>query len=272
MKRSEFRELASRKIIQLDGATGTELIKRGMPAGVCPELWVLEHPEAITDVQQAYVKAGSDIVYVPTFGGNPLKLAEFGLESRTAEINAELAAISRRAVPGTLIFGDIAPTGQLVEPFGPLPFEECVELYKKQIAALLDGGVDGFAIETMMDLQEARAALLAVRELCDLPAIVTLTFEPGGKTLTGIDPVAALVTLQALGADAFGCNCSTGPEAMAELIRRMKPYAEIPLAAKPNAGMPHLVGDKTVFDLAAPEFAEAAMQLAEAGANLMGGC
>ncbi len=272
MKRSEFRELASRKIIQLDGATGTELIKRGMPAGVCPELWVLEHPEAITDVQQAYVKAGSDIVYVPTFGGNPLKLAEFGLESRTAEINAELAAISRRAVSGTLIFGDIAPTGQLVEPFGPLPFEECVELYKKQIAALLDGGVDGFAIETMMDLQEARAALLAVRELCDLPAIVTLTFEPGGKTLTGIDPVAALVTLQALGADAFGCNCSTGPEAMAELIRRMKPYAEIPLAAKPNAGMPHLVGDKTVFDLAAPEFAEAAMHLAEAGANLMGGC
>ena len=272
MTRTRFHALIEQRLIQLDGATGTELVKRGMPAGVCPEAWVLEHPEALVAVQQAYAASGSDLVYAPTFGGNPLKLAEFHLEQRTGEINRQLAEISRRAVPGKLVFGDIAPTGQLVEPFGPLPFEKTVELYKEQVRGLIDGGVDGFAIETMMDLQEARAALIAVRELSDLPAIVTLTFEPGGRTLTGVHPVSALVTLQALGADAFGCNCSTGPAEMAEVIRELKPYAAIPLVAKPNAGMPHLVDGTTVFDLAPDAFAKASVALIDAGANLLGGC
>lgn len=272
MTRTSFHTLTEQRLIQLDGATGTELVKRGMPAGVCPEAWVLEHPDALADVQQAYAASGSDLVYAPTFGGNPLKLAEFGLEKRTFEINRQLAEISRRAVPGKLVFGDIAPTGRLIEPFGPLPFEQAVALYKEQIRGLIDGGVDGFAIETMMDLQEARAALIAVRELSDLPAIVTLTFEPGGRTLTGVHPVSALVTLQSLGADAFGCNCSTGPAEMAELLRELKPYASIPLVAKPNAGMPHLVDGETRFDLAPEPFAEAAVALIDAGANLLGGC
>lgn len=272
MTRTRFHALIEQRLIQLDGATGTELVKRGMPAGVCPEAWVLEHPEALAAVQQAYAASGSDLVYAPTFGGNPLKLAEFHLEQRTGEINRQLAEISRRAVPGKLVFGDIAPTGQLVEPFGPLPFEKTVELYKEQVRGLIDGSVDGFAIETMMDLQEARAALIAVRELSDLPAIVTLTFEPGGRTLTGVHPVSALVTLQALGADAFGCNCSTGPAEMAEVIRELKPYAAIPLVAKPNAGMPHLVDGTTVFDLAPDAFAKASVALIDAGANLLGGC
>ena len=272
MTRTRFHALIEQRLIQLDGATGTELVKRGMPAGVCPEAWVLEHPEALAAVQQAYAASGSDLVYAPTFGGNPLKLAEFHLEQQTGEINRQLAEISRRAVPGKLVFGDIAPTGQLVEPFGPFPFEKTVELYKEQVRGLIDGGVDGFAIETMMDLQEARAALIAVRELSDLPAIVTLTFEPGGRTLTGVHPVSALVTLQALGADAFGCNCSTGPAEMAEVIRELKPYAAIPLVAKPNAGMPHLVDGTTVFDLAPDAFAKASVALIDAGANLLGGC
>ena len=272
MTRTSFKALTEQRLIQLDGATGTELVKRGMPAGVCPEAWVLEHPDALAAVQQAYAESGSDLVYAPTFGANPLKLAEFGLEKRTAEINRKLAEISRRAVPGKLVFGDIAPTGQLIEPFGPLPFEQAVEVYKEQIRALIDGGVDGFAVETMMDLQEARAALIAVRELCDLPVIVTLTFEPGGRTLTGVHPVSALVTLQALGADAFGCNCSTGPMEMAELLRELKLYASIPLVAKPNAGMPHLVDGETRFDLAPEAFAEASVALIDAGANLLGGC
>ena len=272
MTRTRFHALIEQRLIQLDGATGTELVKRGMPAGVCPEAWVLEHPEALAAVQQAYAASGSDLVYAPTFGGNPLKLADFHLEQQTGEINRQLAEISRRAVPGKLVFGDIAPTGQLVEPFGPLPFEKTVELYKEQVRGLIDGGVDGFAIETMMDLQEARAALIAVRELSDLPAIVTLTFEPGGRTLTGVHPVSALVTLQALGADAFGCNCSTGPAEMAEVIRELKPYAAIPLVAKPNAGMPHLVDGTTVFDLAPDAFAKASLALIDAGANLLGGC
>lgn len=273
MTRSEFRNLLNRRILRLDGATGTELAKRGMPPGVCPEAWILDHPEAIIDVQRCYAAAGSDLVYAPTFGANPLKLAEFGLEARTAEINCELAELSRRALPGKLVFADIAPTGQLIEPYGELGFEATVEIYKRQVRALLAGGcIDGFAIETMMDLQEARAALIAVRELCDLPALVTLTFEPGGRTLTGAHPVSALVTLQALGADAFGCNCSTGPEAMAAIIREIAPYATIPLAAKPNAGMPRLVDGQTRFDLGPEAFAASALQLVEAGVSMIGGC
>ena len=272
MTRSEFAALCRSRLLRLDGATGTELAKQGMPPGVCPELWVCENPQAIIAVQTAYVAAGSDIVYAPTFGGNPKKLAEFGLEERTLELNRTLAEISRKALPGKLVFGDIAPTGAIIEPAGEASFEETVECYKLQVRGLLDGGVDGFAIETMMDLQEARAALIAVREMCDLPVIVTLTFEPGGKTLTGTDPVAALVTLQELGADAFGCNCSTGPDLMAKIIAALKPFAKIPLVAKANAGMPRLVGEKTVFELDPEKFAQAAIALADAGANLIGGC
>ncbi|MBQ6352321.1 MAG: homocysteine S-methyltransferase family protein, partial [Lentisphaeria bacterium] len=231
------------------------------------------HPEAIAAVHRAYFAAGSDIVYAPTFGGNPLKLAEFGLEKRTSEINSQLVRLCRANAPGKLIFGDIAPTGQLVEPFGELGFEACVDNYKQQIAALAAGGADGLVIETMMDLQEARAALIAARETApELPVIVTMTFEPGGRTLTGNPPEAALVTLQALGADAFGCNCSTGPEEMAEIVRRLKPCADIPLVAKPNAGMPHLRDGKTVFDLAPEEFARLTARLVEAGASIIGGC
>jgi 5-methyltetrahydrofolate--homocysteine methyltransferase len=273
MDRSEFRRLTERGVLMLDGATGTELAKRGMPPGVAPEAWVLEHPEVIRAVHDAYFAAGSDVVYAPTFGGNPLKLAEFGLADRTEEINSGLVRICRANAGNKLVFGDVAPTGQLVEPYGELGFEECVNAYKRQIAALVAGGADGLAVETMMDVQEARAALIAAREVApELPVIVTMTFEPGGRTLTGNPPEAALVTLQSLGADAFGCNCSTGPAEMTEIIRRLKPYADIPLVAKPNAGMPHLRDGKTVFDLDAEEFSRQSARLVEAGANVVGGC
>ena len=140
MTRSEFKTLAIQRILRLDGATGTELAKRGMPPGVCPEAWILDNPDAIIDVQRCYAAAGSDIVYAPTFGGNPLKLAEFGLADRTEEINRELARLSRRAVPDKFVFADIAPTGQLIEPYGELAFDEAVEIYKRQIRALLESG------------------------------------------------------------------------------------------------------------------------------------
>ena len=274
MDRCSFARKVRERVLRLDGATGTELAKQGMPPGVCPEKWVTENPEALYAVQRAYVNAGSNIVYAPTFGANPFKLAEFGLEKNCREINAQLVKISRAAVEGKArVFGDMAPTGNLVEPFGELPFERCVDAYKEQVRGLLEGGVDGFVIETMLDLQECRAALLAVRELApDHPVMVTMTFDESGKSLTGCDPVSALICLQALGADAFGCNCSVGPEAMAQVIGRMKPYARIPLIAKPHAGLPHLQGDKTVFDLGPAEFAAAAAGLIAAGAAIVGGC
>ena len=274
MDRTLFTALPGKRILRLDGATGTELARQGMPPGVCPEKWVTENPAAIHAVQNSYIEAGSDIVYAPTFGANPRKLAEFGLEKECRELNAHLVRICRQGVGDrAMVFGDMAPTGELVEPFGECPFDDSVEVYKVQVRGLLEGGVDGFAIETMLDLQECRAALIAVRELApDLPVMVTMTFDETGRTLTGCDPVSALICLQSLGADAFGCNCSVGPEAMARVMARLKPYARIPLVAKPNAGLPRLEGDKTVFDLGPAEFGAAAVKLMEAGASVIGGC
>ncbi len=273
MNAMDFKEqLLSGELTLLDGATGTQLEIRGMPQGVCPESWILDHPESILDLQSAYRTAGSHIVYAPTFGANRIKLAEFGLEGRLGEINQRLVELSRKAVGGGWVFGDLAPTGRLTEPFGPISFEETVDVYREQAKALLAGGVDGFAIETMMDIQEARAALLAVKEVCELPVMVSMTFDANGRTLTGTDPLAALITLQSLGADAFGCNCSTGPAQMLEVIRKIKPYAVIPLLAKPNAGMPRLVNGKTVFDMGAQEFAAFMPTFIEAGVNIFGGC
>ena len=270
----EFRELCRSRYTVLDGATGTELIKRGMPAGVCPEYWVFQHPEAIRDIHDAYIAAGSDIVYAPTFGGNRCKLAEFGLADRLHEIVSSLVRTAKEnAENRALVFGDIAPTGRFVEPFGDLPFEEAVAIFREAAQAMAEGGADGFAIETMMDLQEARAALIGVKEAApDLPVIVTMTFDKTSRTLTGATPEAALIAMQALGADAFGCNCSTGPEEMAKTIAMMRRYAAIPLIAKPNAGLPKLENGKTVFPMGPDEFSSCAELLTDAGALILGGC
>lgn len=272
MTKQQFREWVNEGIRVLDGATGTELQKMGMPLGVCPEKWVSENPEALLKIQRDYIQSGSDIIYTCTLGGNGLKLKEYGIEN-TVQLNREVAKISKMAAAGkALVAGDIAPTGQMMEPFGMFTFEQIVDVYKEQVQGLLEGGVDLFAIETMMDIQEARAALLAVKECCNLPVIVTMTFEKGGHTINGTDPLTALVTLQSLGADAVGCNCSTGPKEMLEIIRELKPYARVPLVAKPNAGLPRLINGKTVFDMNAEEFSAYIESFIEAGVNLFGGC
>lgn len=272
MTKQQFRQWATGGLRILDGATGTELQKRGMPMGVCPEKWVLENPEILLGIQQAYAESGSDILYTFTFGGNGLKLKEYGIDD-VVRFNRELTGISKRAAAGkALVAGDIAPTGQMMEPFGPYTFEQIVNVYKEQVQGLLQGGVDLFAIETMMDIQEARAALLAVKESCDLPVIVTMTFDTNGRTLGGTDPVTALITLQSLGADAVGCNCSAGPAEMLKLIQEMRPYARVPLVAKPNAGLPRLVDGNTVFDMGPEEFSAYAQNFVDAGVHLLGGC
>jgi 5-methyltetrahydrofolate--homocysteine methyltransferase len=273
MNRIQFKELAGSRVLILDGATGTELQKRGMPAGACPELWVAENPGTIKEIQRAYIEAGSDIIYTCTFGGNRIKLEEFGIGNQTVELNRRLARLSREAAsPGGLVAGDLASTGRFIEPLGDMPFEECVNVYKEQVQGLLEGGVDLFVIETMLDIQEARAALLAIKESCDLPVCVSMSFDADMRTLTGTDPVTALITLQSLGADVVGCNCSTGPAHMVDIISRMKPYARVPLMAKPNAGLPRLAGGKTIFDMEADEFGSYTQSFINAGVNLLGGC
>jgi 5-methyltetrahydrofolate--homocysteine methyltransferase len=260
------------KIVILDGATGTEFQKQGMPAGVCPEIWCLENPEITKDIHDAYVQAGSDVVYTCTFGANRLKLQQYGIKD-ARELNRQLACLAKSAAgKRAFVAGDIGPTGHFVEPFGDLKFEEAVDIFKEQVTGLLEGGVDLFVIETMIDIQETRAALLAVKELSDRFTIVTMTYEKDGRTLTGTDPVTALITLQSLGADAVGCNCSTGPDTMATFIEAMKPYATVPLVAKPNAGMPKLSGNQTLFDMTPEAFASFGKQFAADGVNMMGGC
>ena len=274
MTRNEFRQLAFNGLV-LDGATGTELAKLGMPSGVAPELWVYENPSAIERVHNAYIAAGSRIVYAPTFGGNSCKLAEFGIADRQEEIIGSLmrTAKANASKQGAFAFGDIAPTGRFVEPYGDLDFEQAVAVFRQLAKILADNGADGFAIETMMDLQEARAALIGCREAApELPCLVTMTFDESGRSLTGADPVASLVALQALGADAFGCNCSTGPEDMAKVLSRLLPYAKIPLIAKPNAGLPRFENGRTVFPMGDEEFAGYVPELLASGAVILGGC
>lgn len=260
-------------MLLLDGATGTGLQNKGMPLGVSPEKWALDNPGILTSLQQAYLQAGSNAVLAFTFGANRPKLEEYGLEEDVREINRGLALISRQAAGKEgLVGGDISSTGRFIEPFGDMPFETAVNHYKEQVVGLLEGGVDFFFIETMIDIQEARAALFAVKESCDLPVCVSMTFNEDGTTLTGTDPVTALITLQCLGADAVGCNCSTGPDKMLEFIKAMKPYSKVPLMAKPNAGLPRLINDTTVFDMEAEEFGGYGPQFANAGVSIIGGC
>ncbi len=274
MTREAFRELVKKGPVLLDGATGTNLQKAGMPVGVCPEQWILENSEVLIDLQKRYVEAGTDILFAPTFTASRIKLKEYGLEDHLEEMNRKLVALSKEAAKGTnaLVAGDLTMTGEQLYPLGDLMFEDLVDVYKEQAKIIAEAGADLFVVETMMSLQECRAAVLAIREVCDLPVMVSLTYNEDGRTLYGTDPVTAVVVMQSLGADAVGMNCSTGPEAMLEPIAKMAEYAAIPLLAKPNAGMPELIDGQTVFNVEPEEFAEVGKKLVEEGAAIIGGC
>ncbi len=273
MTKKEFREFVNKGPIILDGATGTNLMAAGMPIGVCPEAWILEHKEVLLNLQRGYVEAGTNIVYAPTFTGNRIKLEEYGLADRITEINTELVRLSREAVGDkALVAGDMTMTGQQLFPLGELMFEELMEVYKEQASILDKAGADLFVVETMMSLQECRAAVLAIKEVSDKPVMVTLTYNEDGRTLYGTPPEAAVVVLQSLGVDVIGINCSTGPMEMIEPVKIMAEYATIPILAKPNAGLPELVDGETVYRMTPEEFAEAGAALVEAGAAIVGGC
>ncbi|MDD6305184.1 MAG: homocysteine S-methyltransferase family protein [Lachnospiraceae bacterium] len=273
MTREEFKELVKNGPVILDGATGSNLQNAGMPVGVCPEQWILEHPQTMIDLQRAYVEAGTQILLAPTFTANRIKLEEYGLADKLVEMNQQLVVISKEAAGGkALVAGDITMTGQQLYPMGELQFEELVDIYKEQVKVVADAGVDLFIIETMMSLQETRAAVLAIRETSDLPIMASMTYNEDGRSLYGTDPVTAVVTLQSLGADAVGMNCSTGPEEMLEPIRQTVEYAYVPVLAKPNAGLPELEDGVTVYKTTPEEFAEVGAKLVEEGVSIIGGC
>ncbi len=278
MTKQEWKELTKKSKIILDGATGSNLQKRGMPAGVCPEEWILGHADILCDLQREYIQAGTNILYAPTFSGNRIKLEEYGLSDRIGQMNHDLVSISKDAIQKedavgkVFVAGDLTMTGKQVEPVGPLPFEYLIDIYKEQIGYLADAGVDLLVVETMMSLQECRAAVIAAKETTDLPVMVTLTFNEDGRTLFGTDPATASLVLTALGVDAVGVNCSTGPDKMVSVVQKMREYTGLPLIAKPNAGLPQLEDGETVYNMGPEEFAENMMLLVREGADILGGC
>ena len=257
----------------LDGSTGTALMRDGMPVGCCTEKWVSEHTDILRRIQKSYIDSGSDALYTPTFGANRPTLERGGIED-VMSINEKLAALTVGKARFT--GGDMAPTGLFIEPFGDTPFDKIVEIYREQAAALDRAGVDFFISETNISLQEARAALIGIREVSDKPVFVTMTVDENGRTLSGDSLFCCLLALAELGVSAFGTNCSEGPDGMLDLLNELVPYSlalGIPLIAKPNAGLPHEEPDGTRhFDLSAKEFAEITPRFLESGIPILGGC
>ncbi len=278
MTREEFITLSKDHILYLDGATGSNLVKAGMPSGVCPEQWILEHQDVMLQLQKDYVQAGTNILYAPTFTANRVKLAEYHLEKNMTSMIRDLVAISKKAAESTpghpvYVAGDLTMTGEQLKPMGKMELETLIDIYKEQILCLVDAGADLLVVETMMSLAETRAALIAAKEVCDLPVIATLTFEADGRTLFGTDAKTAAIVLESLGASAIGANCSTGPAQMENIISEMVSHTRIPVIAKPNAGLPFLdENGTTCYNMEAEEFAEEMEVLVNAGATILGGC
>lgn len=274
MTHEEFASLIARGPVLLDGATGSQLRAKGMPVGVCTELWAYEHPEVIVGLQRAYVDAGSDIIYAPTFSANRVGLEMHGAADRLAEINAGLVRLARQAADGrALVAGDFTTTGKPLEPVGTMTYQALFDIYCEQLEAVLSAEPDLLVAETMLTVDECACFVEAARSLCDLPVMVTLTMEADGHLLFGGSAVEAVETLQALGADAVGLNCSTGPDQLEAVVAAMKAVATVPVIAKPNAGMPVMdeMG-QAHYSMSPEQFAAAMKRLVDAGAGVVGGC
>lgn len=272
MNRNEFKKWAKESIHLLDGSTGIALAKlKGMNGSDVPENFIMQNPHSIVSLQKEYIANGSEIVLTATLGATSLMLKNHNLAD-CESINTELCKLSKKAAgDNAYVAAELGPTGQFLSPMGTLTFDEMVNIYKEQISYCLAQDVDMFILETFINLQEARCALIAIRELCDLPVIASMTFD-NAMTLSGNSPEAVAVTLEAAGADAVGANCSTGPKEVADVVAKMATVTNLPLFAKPNAGMPQMVNGQTQFPMSPAEFAKECELLVEAGATLIGGC
>ena len=274
MTREEFRRLTENTVI-LDGAMGTNLYQSGLPRRANAEAWILEHPDVVEQLQSAYVEAGSRILYAPTFGANRNTLQRHGLEGRIREMNLSLVELSRKAAKDrALVAGDMSPTGLLLEDIGGEATEEEVfEIFREQAQILTEAGVDLIAAETMISVMEAGIALDAIRSVCDLPVMITLSVNENGRCIFGGTAVEGVEEFQENGADAVGINCSCGPDQLEQVVRDMKAAANVPLVVKPNAGIPVTGADgSAVYEMGADEFSLHMMKIKEAGATLVGGC
>ena len=274
MNRTEFQNWTKHHIRLMDGATGSNLMKAGMPRGVCTEQWVLKHPDAILALQSAYKAAGSDMVYAPTFCANRIALSGYGLQDDVSRMNRELVALSKKAVgSGVLVAGDMTTTGKPADPEDSDGYQQLLDAYREQAEALISGGADLIGVETMMGVNECVAAIEAIRSLGDIAVICTLSVQSDGKCYFDGSVFEAAEILEALGTDAIGVNCSTGPDQLESVIRTLKNTCTLPIIAKPNAGMPKISDSgEAVYSMEAGEFAQHMERLVEAGASLIGGC
>lgn len=262
MTRETFRALAEQGLL-LDGATGSNLMAAGMPRGVSSEDWVLRHPAVLQDLQRRYIAAGSQIVYAPTFTASRIYR-----NAPVDGLNRRLVAVSRQIAGEAFVAGDVTTVGR-----ADVPYEEMLENYREQIEALAAAGADLIAIETMMGLPETTAALEAARAVCDLPVLCTFSVSSDGMLYFGGSLTEAAQTLEALGADAVGVNCSSGPDQLESVIRNLREAVEVPIVAKPNAGMPVIDDEgRAVYPMEPAAFGESMKKLIAAGASIVGGC
>lgn len=278
----EFLERLKSEVLVFDGAMGTMLFEAGLADGACPELWNETHPDVIRNIHKAYFDAGSDFVETNTFGGTPLKLQAYGLADRARELNARGARLARSVCPpGKFVAGSIGPTGHLpdiFEPLGDVSEEEFYENFREQALGLAEGGVDLFAIETMMYPEEAVVAIRAAKESTGLPVMCTMFFQwekdqNRDRTMWGTSPEQAATILVEAGADVVGCNCGDGgPERAAAIIQAMRTVTSALLIAYPNAGLPRIQAGKTTYELPPAEMAARYPSILEAGANIVGAC
>ena len=256
-----------------DGAMGTMLQAGGLKAGACPELMNVEAPDVVKKIHRAYIEAGATIIETNTFGASSLKLAHYGLESRVRELNFAAVKVAKDAAQSQAkVAGSIGPTGKFIAPLGDLDFDDAYKIFYEQAQALAEAGADFLIIETCIDIQEMRAALLAAKDACNLPIICQLSYSEDGRTVTGTDPQSAAVILEAMGASIIGVNCSLGPEQLVPVVKILAENCRVPISVQPNAGMPYLENGVTKFPMDAKTFGSWGAKLVEAGATYLGGC